>query len=161
MKRYDLHPTRRRLLSGLAGLAALPTVAAAGPVLSSACPPRSVAPPRRRARGLPPTPELAVSLRALSQRLTARGQDRDQARALFGLTSVDGVMLAEDDPNTVFPLQRLQDLAGAGTIGAVADHAVTFMGGIYSHRRSREQLAPAVVRSAKSTHVDLVLLVPV
>lgn len=96
MKRYDLHPTRRRLLSGLAGLAALPTVAAAGPVLSSACPPRSVAPPRRRARGLPPTPELAVSLRALSQRLTARGQDRDQARALFGLTSVDGVMLAED-----------------------------------------------------------------
>lgn len=68
---------------------------------------------------------------------------------------------AEDDPNTVFPLQRLNELAAEGAIGAVADHAVTFMGSIYSHRRSREQLAPAVVESAKATHVDLALLVPV
>lgn len=68
---------------------------------------------------------------------------------------------AEEDPNTVFPVQRLHDLADAGVIGTVADHAITFMGGIYSHRRSREELAPAVVQSAKSTHVDLVLLVPV
>ncbi|MTV26793.1 hypothetical protein FTX61_15420 [Nitriliruptoraceae bacterium ZYF776] len=68
---------------------------------------------------------------------------------------------AEDDPNTVFPLQRLHELASDGTIGAVADHAVSFMGGIYSHRRSRDQLAPAVIESARTTHVDLVLLVPV
>lgn len=68
---------------------------------------------------------------------------------------------AEDDPNTVFPLARLHDLAAAGIIGAVADHAITFMGGIYSHRRSREQLAPAVVDSARRTEVDLALLVPV
>lgn len=68
---------------------------------------------------------------------------------------------AQDDPDTVFPLRRLNELAAVGTIGAVADHAVTFMGGIYSHRRSREQLAPAVVESARATHVDLALLVPV
>lgn len=68
---------------------------------------------------------------------------------------------AETDPNTVFPLERLQQLAADGVIGSVAAHAVTFMGGIYSHRRSREQLAPAVVQSIQQTHVDLVLLVPV
>lgn len=68
---------------------------------------------------------------------------------------------AEADPNTVFPLQRLHDLAAEGVIGSVADHAITFMGGIYSHRRSREQLAPQVVESARTTEVDLALLVPV
>lgn len=69
----------------------------------------------------------------------------------------------EGDPDTVFPLQRLHELADAGTIGAVADHAVTFIGGIYSHshRRGREQLTPAVIESARRTDVDLALLVPV
>lgn len=67
----------------------------------------------------------------------------------------------EADPNTLFPLQRLHDLAAAGVIGSVADHAITFMGGIYSHRRSRELLAPQVVESARTTEVDLALLVPV
>lgn len=68
---------------------------------------------------------------------------------------------AESDPNTVFPLQRLHELAAEGVIGSVADHAITFMGGIYSHRRSRELLAPQVVASAQTTEVDLALLVPV
>lgn len=68
---------------------------------------------------------------------------------------------SETDPNTVFPLERLHQLVAEGVIGGVAAHAVTFMGGIYSHRRSREQLAPAVVQSIQQTQVDLVLLVPV
>lgn len=68
---------------------------------------------------------------------------------------------AEQDPNTVFPLERLHELAAAGIIGGVAAHAVTFMGGIYSHRRSRDELAPAVVDSVKQVDADLALLVPV
>lgn len=68
---------------------------------------------------------------------------------------------AEADPNTVFPLQRLAELADEGVIGGVASHAITFMGGIYSHRRSRDELTPAVVDSALVTQVDLALLVPV
>lgn len=68
---------------------------------------------------------------------------------------------AEADPNTVFPLQRLREMAADGVIGGVSPHAISFMGGIYSHRRSREQLTPAVVASARNTEVDLALLVPV
>ena len=61
----------------------------------------------------------------------------------------------------VFPLQNLVALAAEGVIGAVADFALTFMGGIYSARKVRETLAPALADDLQSQEVDVALLVPV
>src|SRR5579863_48112 len=49
---------------------------------------------------------------------------------------------AQADHNCVFPLARMRELEADGTIGALADPAYSFMGGIYSARKVREELAP-------------------
>ena len=68
---------------------------------------------------------------------------------------------ARQDPNAVFPIDTLRGLVAEGTVGRLADHAYTFMGGIYSARRVREQLAPALTERLLAEEVDAVLLVPV
>ncbi len=67
---------------------------------------------------------------------------------------------AEKDANCVFPLDRLRELADEGTIAEVAPRAVTFMGGIYSHRRVREELIPALLEQIRTQDIDLFYLVP-
>jgi D-proline reductase (dithiol) PrdB len=68
---------------------------------------------------------------------------------------------ARADPNVVFPLQTLLSLAAEGLIGEVAPRAYTFMGGIYSARRVRDELAPALADRLQNDEVDAALLVPV
>jgi glycine/betaine/sarcosine/D-proline reductase family selenoprotein B len=68
---------------------------------------------------------------------------------------------ARQDPNVVFPLDTLRRLVGEGVIGALAPWAYTFMGGIYSARRVREELAPQLTERLLADQVDIVLLVPV
>jgi D-proline reductase (dithiol) PrdB len=68
---------------------------------------------------------------------------------------------ARSDPNVVFPIEPLRQLVQEGGIGALADHAYTFMGGIYSARRVREELAPWLTERLRAEQVDAVLLVPV
>lgn len=68
---------------------------------------------------------------------------------------------ARSDINVVFPIDALRALVDEGFIGGLADEAYTFMGGIYSARRVREQLAPAFVQRMIDQKVDVVLLVPV
>lgn len=68
---------------------------------------------------------------------------------------------ARADPNVVFPIDGLRALVGEGRIGALAEHAYTFMGGIYSSRRVREELAPALTERLRAARVDVALLVPV
>ena len=68
---------------------------------------------------------------------------------------------ARQDPNVVFPIDTLRRLVQEGLIGALADHAYTFMGGIYSSRRVREELAPQLTARLLAEKVDVVLLVPV
>jgi hypothetical protein len=46
-------------------------------------------------------------------------------------------------------------------IKRLADNALTFMGGIYSSRKVREVLAPAMVAELKKAEVDLAILIPV
>ena len=67
---------------------------------------------------------------------------------------------AERDPNCVFPLETLRKLEREGFIGELAETAYTFMGGIYSARRVREELAPQLVERALAAEVDLFYLVP-
>jgi D-proline reductase (dithiol) PrdB len=68
---------------------------------------------------------------------------------------------ARADPNVVFPLGTLHGLAADGVIGQLSPNAYTFMGGIYSSRKVRELLAPALTERLLSDEVDLALLVPV
>jgi D-proline reductase (dithiol) PrdB len=67
---------------------------------------------------------------------------------------------ARSDPNCVFPLERLRELAAAGVIGSVTD-AAAFMGGIYSTRRLLAETVPALLDHCQAQEPDLVLLVPV
>jgi D-proline reductase (dithiol) PrdB len=66
----------------------------------------------------------------------------------------------EQDPNCVFPLERLRELVDERAVGELAPTAVGCMGGIYSHRKVKEELAPAILAHAREERADLVLLVP-
>ncbi len=68
---------------------------------------------------------------------------------------------ARRDPNVVFPIDTLRGLVEDGVIGALADNAYTFMGGIYSSRRARDEVAPELARHLVADQVDVALLVPV
>lgn len=68
---------------------------------------------------------------------------------------------ARADPNVVFPIDRLRELVREGRIGSLASKAFTFMGGIYSARRVRDELAPAITERLLAERVDVALLVPV
>ena len=67
---------------------------------------------------------------------------------------------ARIDPNVVFPLETLGAEAREGGIGEVAPNAYTFMGGIYSVRKVRDRLAPALAERMERDAVDVALLVP-
>ena len=68
---------------------------------------------------------------------------------------------ARQDPNVVFPIDTLRTLERAGVIGELAGSAYTFMGGIYSARRVREELAPQLTDRLLAAQVDVALFVPV
>lgn len=68
---------------------------------------------------------------------------------------------ARTDINVVFPIDVLRQMEDEGAIGSLASNLLTCMGGIYSQRRVREELAPALVERARDEEVDVVLLVPV
>ena len=67
---------------------------------------------------------------------------------------------AEQDPNCVFPLERLRELEAAGAIGELIDPVFSFMGGIYSTRKVRDELAPKIVDELQRAHADAFYLVP-
>jgi D-proline reductase (dithiol) PrdB len=68
---------------------------------------------------------------------------------------------ARKDPNVVFPIDTLRGLVREGFVGGLTEHAFTFMGGIYSSRRVREEVAPAITERLVAERADLALLVPV
>lgn len=68
---------------------------------------------------------------------------------------------ARRDPNVVFPVEPLKALVADGILGSLSPRAYTFMGGIYSARKVRERLAPALADRVIDDEVDVVLLVPV
>ena len=85
--------------------------------------------------------------------------DTDMAQlrvAHFGYPTGD----AQRDPNCVFPLERLRELVNEGVIGSLSPRAFTFMGGIYSQRRVKEELIPPLLAKVKEDNIDLFYLVP-
>jgi D-proline reductase (dithiol) PrdB len=81
----------------------------------------------------------------------------DETRvAHFGYDVTD----ARRDAGCVLPLAALRALAADGTIGGVTSPALSFMGGIYSARRARDELAPQVRDVVLRERADLAYLVP-
>ena len=94
----------------------------------------------------------------LSFRAIASDTPRDSLRVThFAYDLTD----AREDPNVVLPLEPLRRLASDGTIGALGPFAYTFMGGIYSSRKVRDVLAPAIADHLENDEVDVAMMVPV
>ncbi len=68
---------------------------------------------------------------------------------------------AEQDLNSVYPIERLEDLARAGVIAAPAPTALSFSGYITDAEIVVEQLAPDLLRQARGLGADAALFVPV
>jgi len=68
---------------------------------------------------------------------------------------------ARSDPNVVFPLDTLRELRDEGLVGGLSERAYACMGGIYSARKVRDKLAPALAERIVADACDLALLVPV
>jgi D-proline reductase (dithiol) PrdB len=89
--------------------------------------------------------EIPLAARAADLRVSHFGYDtRDAAR----------------DPGCVLPLAALRALAAEGVVGGAVDPALSFMGGIYSARRVREELAPRLRDFVLRQEADLAYLVP-
>jgi len=65
------------------------------------------------------------------------------------------------DINTVFPVDRLDELAADGVIGAVADHHLAYAGNQFDLSAVRMDSGPAGGKWLKDQGVDVVLLTPV
>lgn len=64
------------------------------------------------------------------------------------------------DPACMVPTDAMRRLESEGVVGEVAADIFSCMGGIYSQRRVREDLAPALLQAYREQNVDAVFLVP-
>jgi D-proline reductase (dithiol) PrdB len=64
------------------------------------------------------------------------------------------------DPEIVFPISALANLAARQVVGGVSPFHVSFKGGIRRHQQVETELAPAIARELRQAGVDLALLVP-
>lgn len=69
--------------------------------------------------------------------------------------------VARADMNTIFPLDRLRELAAAGVIGSVAETHYSIMGYCPRAADLAEETAPAIARGLRAEGVDAALVVPV
>jgi len=67
---------------------------------------------------------------------------------------------ADEDPNCMFPIERLRELAAEGVIGSVAAQHVGFTGAIPKADRFIRQTLPQLVSRLKEDHVDAAVLSP-
>ncbi len=65
----------------------------------------------------------------------------------------------QQDLNTIIPLDRLEEMAGAGEINSVADEHYAFMGA--ADPRDMEKSAQDVIARMKQENVNTVFLIPV
>ncbi|HWR36606.1 MAG TPA: glycine/sarcosine/betaine reductase selenoprotein B family protein [Clostridia bacterium] len=65
---------------------------------------------------------------------------------------------AERDPNVVFPIERLRELAAEGVIRGVANKHIGFKGFSMDLKRRYEHLAPAIANEIERSQADAVLL---
>lgn len=63
------------------------------------------------------------------------------------------------DPGCILPLRALRAMVARGVVGRLAERVLSCMGGVYSQRRVREEVAPAVLAAMRAQEVDAALLV--
>jgi D-proline reductase (dithiol) PrdB len=68
---------------------------------------------------------------------------------------------AEQDVNSVLPIERLHELAALGEIGAAAPSHYSYMGYTLRPERLLRESLPGMVRQLREEQVDVVVLVPV
>ena len=90
------------------------------------------------------------------RQIPAAAADRDLR---FSHLTENYLVDARRDPGCIFPLRALGALAAEGFIGRVADKVFSCMGAIYSQRRARDELAPALLSAFRAQQVDAALLV--
>ncbi len=66
-----------------------------------------------------------------------------------------------EDPNLVFPVNRVRELVRNGRIGSVNRRHLSFMGSITAPGRFVRETVPAAARRLADDRVDVALLVPV
>lgn len=86
--------------------------------------------------------------------------DTDDSDLRFAHITENYLESPRKDPNCILPLAALRRLEAEGRIGSLAKNALSCMGGIYSQRRVREELIPAVDAHFSKEQVDIALLVP-
>lgn len=69
--------------------------------------------------------------------------------------------VAEADLNTIFPLERLEELVRAGALGALAPTHYSTMGYATDAALLAETTAPAIASCMRDEHVDVALIIPV
>ena len=84
--------------------------------------------------------------------------DADVAALLVGHPSTAATVT---DLNTVFPLDRLRELARAGMIGALASPALSFVGRVLARGRLKRDMVPWLVERLRALDVDAAFFVPV
>lgn len=67
---------------------------------------------------------------------------------------------ANRDLNVIFPIERLQELAGEGVIGGLTDNFVSFIGYNMDPERLERTLAEEIAESVVAEGADIVLLAP-
>jgi D-proline reductase (dithiol) PrdB len=85
--------------------------------------------------------------------------DLDPSRMRFTHTHYDTAS-ASEDPNCVFPIDRLHELVDDGRIGAASEVHIGMMGFNPDPTAVAEILAPAVVDVLRDHEVDVALIVP-
>lgn len=85
--------------------------------------------------------------------------DTPDARLRFSHITENYLVDPRRDPGCIVPLSALRKLAGEGVIGRLADQVLSCMGGVYSQRRVREEVAPALLAAFRAQQVDAALLV--
>ena len=92
--------------------------------------------------------------------LRAIPSETPDAALRFAHVTENFLVDARRDPQCLVPTAALRRLKAEGVIGGLADTFRSCMGGVYSQRRVREQLAPALLAAFRAQQVDAVLLVP-
>jgi len=85
--------------------------------------------------------------------------DTPDARMRFSHLTENYLVDARRDSQCMVPSAALRRLEAEGMIGGLAGKVFSCMGAVYSQRRVREEVAPALLEAFRSQKIDAALLV--
>ena len=87
-------------------------------------------------------------------------KDVDTADLRFSHVAERFLPDARAEPNCLVPINALARLERDGVVGEIVDPLISLMGGIYSSRKVREIVTPAILETVRDQGADAVLLIP-